>query len=166
MNKTQDVMESRTLVLRSSKRRLALYLLVCVAFVTFSVLQVTRHQAHVIDWVCAVFFAVGATVFTVQILPGASYLTISSDGFYFCSFFRRKPLIRWEEVAGFRVVRVPPSGHGLVAFERHMAEEGRVRRINRFLVGATDCLPDSYGLRPEELAELLNEWRLRTTQDA
>lgn len=81
----------------------------------------------------------------------------------FCSLFRKSPVIRWEDVSSFRVASVPPSGQ-MVLFDWYTASNRAVRRVNRGLTGATDGLPDSYGLSPQELADLLNTWRARATR--
>jgi hypothetical protein len=80
-------------------------------------------------------------------------------------FRQRSGAILWRDVSDFRVAPVPPSGHRLVPFDWHAAPNSRVRRINTHLIDATDGLPDSYGLRPEELADVLNTWRSRATFD-
>lgn len=136
-----------------------MYLFGCLVFVIIGALQISRHDHSAIGWLCVLFFGLGAGVFAIQFIPSASYLRIQSEGFMFCSLFRKSPMIPWQEVSSFRVASVPPSGHRMVVFDRHTASNRGLRQINRHLVDATDGLPDSYGLRPEELANLLNIWR-------
>ena len=157
------MIESSEIVLRPDKRRTALYLCVCLAFVVVGITLVARHQAGMVGWLCVLFFGICAAVFSVQFFPGASYLRLRSDGFIFCSLFRKSPLILWRDVSDFRIVRLPPTGHPMVAFDCHAAPNRGVRRLNRQLVDATDGLPSGYGLPPDRLAELMNAWRSRAT---
>lgn len=153
------------LILRPGKRRTIKYLLGCLLFVIIGVSQLFRREAVVLGWLCVIFFGLGVAVFAVQFIPSASYLRLEGDGFRFCSLFRESPFILWQEVSRFRAAGVPPSGYRLVVFDWDRKSNAGVRRINRYLVDATDGLPDSYGLRPEELADLLNTWRSRASHE-
>ncbi|MDE3201575.1 MAG: hypothetical protein KGN79_11720 [Acidobacteriota bacterium] len=150
------------IVLHPRKRKVALYSLLCLAFTMAGAWQIARREDLIVGWLGVLFFGLCFAVFVLQLLPGAAYLRLNSDGFRFCSLFRRSSLILWQDVSDFRVVPIPPSGHRMVVFDRQGAPSRKVRRINRHLVGASDGLPDSYGLKPEELAALLNEWRSRS----
>jgi len=136
-------------------RLLASLAFVAVGFVTIS------SGGKVITWLSVGFFALCAAVFALQLMPGASYLRITDEGFVFCSLFRKSPLILWREVSDFRVASVPRSHHKLIVFDSNNALQSRIRSVNRALVGASDGLPDAYGLKPQELADLLNSRRLR-----
>jgi hypothetical protein len=157
------VFDSPELVLRPSKRKQITALFGCLAFVGVGVWEVSSRDAGAFGWLCTLFFGLGAAVFTVQIMPGASYLRVRDDGFMYCSLFRKSPVIPWRDVSIFRVASVPPSGIRLVVFDWHTASHPAVRRVNQHLTGATDGLPDSYGLSPQELADLLNTCRSRAT---
>ena len=165
MHEAQTNAEDNEIILRPSKKRAALYLFVCLGFVIVGAMQVARHEAGIIGWLSVLFFGLCIAVFVLQFLPSAAYLRIRRDGFRFCSLFRESPLILWRDVSDFRVARLPPSGHRIVVFDWHIAPNRNVRQINKHLVDASDGLPDSYGLRPEELADLLNAWRSRATWD-
>ena len=96
-------------------------------------------------------------------MPSASYLSLTTEGFIVSALFRKWPLIRWEDVSEFRVAAAPPTGMKMVVFDWHRSTKPRLRRINRALVGAGEGLPDTYGLKPGDLAELLNRWRKAAT---
>jgi hypothetical protein len=155
--------QSSELVLRPSTKKMAKYLLICAVFVAIGILDIYKVGASTIGWLCVVFFGLGAIVFALQFIPRASYLWITNEGFTFCSLFRRSPVFLWHDVSDFRVASVPPSRHPLVVFNWTAKPDRRIGRVNRHLVGATDGLPDTYGLRPEELADLMNDWRSRGT---
>lgn len=69
---------------------------------------------------------------------------------------------RWADVSAFSVVDV---GSPMVVFDddRTMTGGG-VAQFNRDMIGRGGGLPDTYGMTPEDLAWLLNEWRERALQ--
>jgi hypothetical protein len=118
-----------------------------------------------VGWLCIGFFGLGVVVFALQFFPSASYLRMTRDGFVCCSLFRKSPLIAWRDVSSIRVGTVPPN-QKMVVFDWEGASRQGVRRLNWALVGATDGLPDTYGMKPQELADLLNLWRSRAIPTA
>jgi len=163
MDDVQDAERGADILLRPDRRRIVLFFLACLGFVAIGITPIAWHGPSAIVWLCILFFGICGAAFLAQLFPGASYLHIRGNGFEYCSLFRKSPLILWQDVSDFRVVRIPPSGKRMVVFDWDAAPGYGARRFNRSLIGATDGLPDSYGLRPEELAELLNDWRIRST---
>lgn len=148
------------IVLRPSNPKTLLYLAICLVFTAIGVLAV-RTDGPVVGCLCLIVFGSGAVVFVIQLLPGASYLRLSPDGFTYCSLFRTWPKILWRDVSEFRTAYVS-AGAVLVVYDSNSTSKPTLRKINRVLVGATDGLSaSSYGLKPEELAELMNAWRAR-----
>ena len=148
------------LTLRPTKAKTIGFLLVCLAFAVTGAWMIRTGEA--MGWLSVVFFGVGCVIFGINLLPGASYLQLGPEGLILCSLFRRRPQVRWDTVSEFRVVRVPPSMTKMVVYDQDGCERPRLARINRALVGAGCGLPDTYGRKPEALAELLNDWRTRT----
>jgi hypothetical protein len=135
-----------------------MYLAICLAFTAIGVLGV-RTDGPVVGWLCLILFGLGSIVFLIQLLPGASYLRLSPDGFTYCSLFRTWPMIFWRDVSEFRAAYVS-RGAALVVYDSNATSKPTLRKINRALVGATDGISASaYGLKPEELAEVMNAWR-------
>jgi hypothetical protein len=133
------------------------FLAICLAFVAIWVIAI-RKGSGLGGWACAIFFGLGAAIFLLQLVPGASYLRLTSEGFVVCSLFRKTPVIRWSEVSDFRVAAV--SGRKMVVYDWYAKPQRGVRTLNRALVGATDGLPDTYGMKAQELADFLNAKRL------
>jgi len=94
-----------------------------------------------VGWLVALFFGVCSTAFSIHL-------------------WRRCPLIRWDSVSEFDVALIPGSRIRKVVFSRD-SPHPRLAALNRSLVGATDALPDTYGRTPDQLADLMNEWRRR-----
>ena len=73
----------------------------------------------------------------------------------------RRQLLPWVSVDGFQVSVVPgPSDQEVVVYD-DVTSVGTSGAINTALTGHNAALPDSYGLSPDELAWLLNQWRER-----
>jgi hypothetical protein len=148
------------IVLRPSSLKTILYLAICMAFTAIGVLGV-RTDGPVVGWLCLIFFGSGTILFVIQLLPGASYLRLSVDGFTYRSLFRTWPTIPWRDVSDFRTAYVA-RGATFVVYDSNAASRSTLRKINRALVGATDGISAAtYGLKPEELAEVMNAWRAR-----
>ena len=142
-----------------ARTKTSILLAVSLAFTAIGVGMVV--SGRITGWFVGLFFGICSGALAIHLWPGASYLQLSADGFVACSLFRRQPLIRWDSVSEFHVA--PPLGSGIkmVVFSRGQSPHPCLAAINRSLTGATDALPDTYGRTPEELAELLNQWRRR-----
>jgi hypothetical protein len=141
------------------KRSSAVWLLlVSSAFVAIGV-WMGREEGW-IGYAIAVFFAVCAAVAVVQLLPGASSLTIDGDGLTCRSLFRRWA-VRWGDIDRFHVVVIRHGGlrvHQLVGWNylSGRGPGGRGPRISSALAGCEGALPETYGMKAAELADFLN----------
>jgi len=111
------------------------------------------------------FFLLGAAVSFAMLLPGRNYLLLGRDGFTVKTLWGSKSF-RWGEVEHFGTLSVKGTTHVTYA----LSSEGRLRyteswfrKLNRAVSGGDDNLPDTYGLSAEELAELMNQWKKRST---
>lgn len=146
--------EPEVLILRPSRLKMSLLLLGSLAFIWASI-----QMGGWLGLLGTVFCGIGSICFALLLLPGAGYLEITPQGFIVCVFFRKHPLVAWDEVSNFRVIAVPPTGYKIVGYDSTNVQMQKVRKFNRSFVGASDGLPDSYGMKPAELADLLNARR-------
>lgn len=86
------------------------------------------------------------------------WLHLSPTGFAYGTLLRRHAY-HWSDVAAFGVSRFASLDHVVFVFAPDYAGEERVRRINQDFGAFDRFLPDTYGQRPEALAELLDSWR-------
>ena len=113
-------------------------------------------------WLGVLFFGAGAVIGAVMLLPGASSLTLSAQGFERITLFVKRPTA-WQQASGFIV------GEYLTARRRQLrtvayddaACWGAGADLSRKLVGRNTALPDTYGLAHEDLARLMTQWRQR-----
>ena len=118
------------------------------------------------SWLCIIFFGLGAAVALYQLLSTRNALIVTRDGIHVSTLFKSYTY-RWGEIERFGVAEWA-QWHGPFK-QRHrqvginFKEGGRVRLISKLgtdlaaaLVGFHGALPDNYGYKHEELADLLN----------
>ncbi|MHC4500212.1 MAG: PH domain-containing protein [Planctomycetota bacterium] len=95
-----------------------------------------------------------------MLLPGSTYLRITEEGLTISNLFRKR-LFPWDVIDEFRVVELKRRGvnvgkivgfNFVQSYDRFAAGRRLARAINQCEV----ALPDDYGMKVEELAELLN----------
>jgi len=146
------------LTLRPKRLKYLLFALLSAAFVAGGVLMVRDGQR--LGWFEIFFFGTGLIVFCLLLLPGSAYLKLDPAGFTFCSLFRPHSM-RWYEVDSFATGRI--GTNKLVVFnfsELHRGQQ-RLRKISSAISGYEAALPGTYGLKAEDLAALMNDWRQR-----
>jgi hypothetical protein len=109
-----------------------------------------------------VFFGLGTVVFALQLLAKGNHLRLGPDGFTVAMLLGSRRY-RWSEVDRFFVGY--SRGTELVVFDLSLARRRRSlnQRLTRRFLGYDDALPQTYGMAPERLAELMNGWRTRAT---
>jgi hypothetical protein len=78
-------------------------------------------------------------------------------------------VFRWEEVEEFNVMNV--KGASMVVFA--LSPQGKInrpeswwRRLNKAFSGGDENLPDTYGMKAQALADLMNQRRRRVAGSA
>ena len=151
------------LTLHTSKAKSLLLLLASLLFTVGGVFM--ARDGELTGHVGYVFFGLCSLAYVVQLITGGGYLKLKEDEFEFFSGFVRKQCVSWDDVDSFgvAVVRnlsryyVPPTR--LVGWNYKQGVDvskfGRV--TSKTLSGREACLPDTYGMKLEELVSLLNE---------
>ena len=153
-----NAMPDLPLTLHPSRARTALWLLLSLVVVAIGVLMV--RDAKLAGYFVGGVFTLGVLVFAINLLPQAAYLRLTEEGFIFCSLFRAQCVL-WDTVAEFNVIVLPTatvSKPRLVAwnFVPGYPSKGSARKISQALSGYEAALPDTYGLKHDELAGLMN----------
>ncbi|CAN5537006.1 hypothetical protein BH10PLA1_BH10PLA1_20750 [soil metagenome] len=158
---------TEVLVLRH--RRLRALLIATICAVGMAGLWPIRDEAgRATVWVAIIFVAgFGTFAGILPLLPGASYLRLDATGFKYCAaFFPVR--VAWSEIAEFGVVR-KDSAHAYATvgfnFVPGYTKNAAGRELVKSINGWEGALPATYGKRPEELAQLMNEWRQRFNSD-
>ncbi len=145
-------------MLRPNRTRGVLMLLGSAVFVAVGGLMV--HDGKPLGYLFGGCSAFGMLVFALQLHPRAAYLQLTERGFTFCSLFRAHT-VEWKAVATFGVINM--GRHRLVGwnFVTGHPRPGRAGAISQALSGYEAALPNTYGLRPAQLAGLLSTLRQR-----
>ena len=152
-------MSELTLHMSKAKSLLLASLMLTVAGVFMA------QDGELMGHVAYAFFGLCSVAYMVQLTTGGGYLKLRDDEFEFVFGFGRKQCVKWDDVGSFgvAVVRnlsryyVPPTR--LVGWNYKQGVDvskfGRV--TSKTLSGREACLPDTYGMKMEELLSLLNE---------
>jgi len=151
------------LVLRPKRLRPLLIAAVCAVGVA-GLWSIRDEAGRATVWVAMILVGgFGMLAGILQLLPGASYLRLDTTGFTYCAaFFPVR--VEWSDVAGFGVVKKDAAhcystvGFNFVpAYTKNAAGRELVKSVN----GWENAIPAKYGMQPDELAELMNEWLQR-----
>lgn len=143
--------------LRSSRFK-GLFLLAVSLTFSFGGYLMVRDGASG-GWFVLLFFGLCLLVAVLMLLPGANGLTLDRDGFETRSMYR-SAYTRWQDATGFSTARVSAS-HVSVIYDDARIKPGVLAATNVKLSGRNAGLQDSYGLKGEQLASLMESWRER-----
>jgi hypothetical protein len=147
-----------TVTFRTSKLKAFSFLAVSLAFVILGT-WAGAAKANTGAIVGIVFFAACGLVFSIQLHPRASYLTLKNDGFVYCSLFRCFE-VKWEEVQGFGTWSFSHNNMVVFDYNPEFSKQVTGRRLSKILAGCEGALPDTYGFKAAELAGIMNQLRL------
>lgn len=140
-----------------SKRRMIMLIVGSAVFTVGGISMITSGDP--MGWCVALFFGLCMVVGIVNVLPNASHLHLTRDGFEVKSLFKARTF-SWDEVYDFRVYDASDTSK-LVGFDladSHPMGQ-TMRKVNSAVAGVHDCLPENYGMKAEALAHLMNEWK-------
>jgi hypothetical protein len=148
--------------LRPSKARAWLLFAGSAAFTAAGLLMISSAKGFA-AWMVTMFFGACLLIAVVQLLPNASWLELQPEGFIVRSLYRQGLLTRWTQVSEFGTARFS-WGNTLVVFDDSQPATQRLAKANRALFGFTSALPDTYGMKADALADLLNRRRMEALQ--
>ena len=134
-----------------------------LVFVAGGIWMIPREP--LIGWMSVVFFGLGAIVFSVNLHPKSSFLTLASEGFTVASLFRQH-FVPWSHVREFVPARVGPNKMVGWNYTPEYQAQANLRRINQATSGVEGALPDTYGMSVDALCALLNEIRVSHAKSA
>ena len=153
-------MKTRTLpfTVYPTKTKTLLLFLLSAIFVAGGIFLIHEGEARV-GWLCTGFFGLGIPIFLAQLHPKSSFLTVSDQGIEFASLFRKTEM-KWSEIGGFGTYTMRQKGLPIgtyvgINYSAEFYRAQKARALSKALVGFEGALPDTYGFRAEELAQLL-----------
>lgn len=163
-----------TLKLKSSPLR---YIKVLLASSVVTVVYAIALKNGILSgwlWLGIVLPGLGIPLSIINMLPNSNYLLLTPEGFTIRSSFKSR-FFKWSDVKGFNISQLPiPNiisilrGTGkMVTFEfsdtytKLVTPRAFVRDITGFNIGADIALESGYGMKLQDLCNLMNEWRER-----
>jgi hypothetical protein len=146
-----------TFTLRTKPTKIILYLSGSLIFVAIGVLT---FEGTFISWLSIGFFGLCSLVFALLLLPNASYLQLTPEGFTMCSLFRSHSY-SWSEIEDFAVGKMANTETVVFNHSPFYKNQNTLRKTNKKFFGFEAGLPDTYGMSAEKLADLMNEWKRR-----
>jgi hypothetical protein len=151
------------LKLTPSKKKGILFLMVCLIFVVIGVWMTQSKNAtdRLMGWIGVILFGAGLLIIEIQIfVPSCSYLELNDKGFTMCSLFR-KHFFGWDEISDFGTGVIGHNKMVFFNFSEKYDKSKKLRNANKFICGAEGALHDTFGLKAEELAMLMTEFKNR-----
>lgn len=150
-------MDDDVVILRPSRWKTVLLLLISLTFVAIAVWMFLLGESRAIAIFTGLFFGLGVIVFVVQLLPNSSWLRLDRDGFTIRSLYRDSRS-SWNDMLHFHPIRIRRNSMvgWKYAEEYEQSQTGRI--VANTLTGVEGALPDTYGMKPAELADLMNSY--------
>jgi hypothetical protein len=129
------------------------------------------REGNAAGWFPLALFGLGNVVLLLQMLARGNHLRLDQDGFTVVMLLGSRSR-RWSEVDRFFVGHAPYAGHGgrgddVVVFDlapsQRRSLNQRLERLARRWFGYHAALPQTYGMTPQRLADLMNDWKTRVT---
>lgn len=153
--------------LRSGRVRSILLLVLSLTLAAGGCLMIANGRPA--GWFVLGVFILAASIFGLQLLPGASYLELTHEGFTVSTLYRKKSFA-WHEVDSFVVVMIGLNRMVGWNFTTNSTNAGtKMGTVSKSLSGCEAALPETYGMKPAALAALLNDQKaaaLATAQPA
>jgi hypothetical protein len=129
----------------------------CAAFV---VAALVTWKGEFMGWFAVCFFGLGLVLPIVQMMPNASYLLLTEDGFESCSLYRTWK-VSWDEIEFFGTVNIGHNNMVAFNFSDRYDRSKFSSRLASIIAGYEGALPDTYGMKADDLARLMSEWKTR-----
>lgn len=132
--------------------KVLIYIFGCVCFVGLGIWQI--EMAEWIGWVTISFFGLCILGYIINLLPTASYLKLSTEGFEIYHFYRTN-FTKWSDVNSIEASKETV----LIVYEFHIYSMKPARDITMFITNRrSNSLLDNYRLSVSTLADLMNEY--------
>jgi hypothetical protein len=157
-----DILMEKTIVYAGWSWRIAgaaLYVLLSLNFLAHSF----RRGSG--TWLPCLFFLLLAVERFLPYVPGGAFLKLDQAGFTVCYWFK-ETRYRWCDIAAFKVIThrywgiIPYRRRVGLQYTENSGKRTFLVRIAGALTRFDRALPDTYGMKAKELAQLLDRWRL------
>ncbi len=141
-------------VLRPSWKKWLLVELICLVFFAVGIAMVASGEMK--GWFTLSVFGIG--FFAVPVLFFNSKLEINNKGFLIHNL-KKVNFIAWDEVQDFQVVVIGLNKMVGFNFSEKYDRQKKMRAVAVGLSGVEGALPDTYGMKAEDLAVLMVKYQ-------
>lgn len=138
-------------ILRPQKAYTWVLILFALLFVAFGLWSLVRFNT-VSAWPLTVACVLLVMILLLWLMPNSSYLLLDEVGLQIRHLFKTTRY-RWDDIQKFWADR------------RVTGQSGVYYLLNGKRLMQVHFLPDNYGMKPRELAILLNEWRQHVSEE-
>lgn len=162
-------MEGETIILRPKKLKMITLLFTSLIFVIGSFTFIDEEP--LLGWSSITFFGLGVIVFAISLIPNSTYLKLTHDGFEIRSLYKLHHT-KWEDVKSFRAGSITTpiitsigtflsTKKKMVFFDyvESYKKHKMGKAFSKAISGNHAALPDLYGMKVEDLAKLMNNWK-------
>ncbi len=153
--------ESLTLYPKKSKIFGVLFL--SSMFVAISVWMIKAEENF--GWVGLVFFGLALLVGLLLLVTNRFYLRLTKEGFETRSIFKTR-FTHWKEVDEFEVASMNRSLLVVFNYSSLHQKNTRSKQLSRDVAGFEASISAMYGNSPQEMAALMNDWKLTSALTA
>jgi hypothetical protein len=107
-------------------------------------------------YVMPTLLAYPAIVCAINLLPLSSYLRLTKEGFIFCKLYQRT-FVPWAQVDEFFVIEIGDQPMVVWKYAAGFEGSSMSRKISNLFAVVDAALPDTYRMKADELATLLNK---------
>jgi hypothetical protein len=111
-----------------------------------------------VGWLTILFFGICAIISALQLVPGANWLCLDNDGFTIRNLYRVHRYL-WKDIQEFGTININLNKMVAFNFVSDFDRSKVGRRVSRSLSGFEGALPNTYGLKAEELIQLMKKYK-------
>ena len=153
---------ARELTLVPAPARTLSTVLVCAGIAALF-LYLSRHGDTDAQAATLLVWAVGLA-YAARLHPGVTYLKLTPTGMEYKNYLPAR-FIKWELVRRFTTYRSKWGSYVGWTYAERFSNHSAASRLGRMVKGIDDGLSENFGYPAEELANLLETWRQRTSCD-
>ena len=145
------------ILLQTPKRKTIFRVVASIGFTAIGFWMI--KEGNILGWPIALLSGAAILLFEIQLIQGSDYLRIDREGIHIGTIRSADTTYRWGDISDFSVVSFYGNTMVALKFSNSYKKEKVARLINSNLLGYDGVIPSTYGLKPEELAVLLTDYK-------
>jgi hypothetical protein len=148
---------AETLTLYPKKSKILGMLVLSSVFVAASVWMIETGEHF--GWVGLIFFGLALLASLFMLVTNTSYLRLTKEGFETRSIFKTS-FTDWKDVETFGVGSIERNKMVVFNYSASHQKNAKIKQLSRDFAGFEGSVSNMYGDSPEEMAQLMNDWKL------